>query len=116
MASVSPVSSVPKSYPANPADSHRLVIFGTEYAENTGAAAFCSKNKNRGIPCVPYIQCPKIVICVNPCNLWFVTYSGGQTPPLHAYNSPPLGAERNRSSACDDCRFIGTKEYSICTR
>ena len=24
--------------------------------------------------------------------------------------SPPLWAERNRSSACDDCRFIGTKE------
>ena len=42
---------------------------GTDCAENTGAAAFCSKNKNRGIPCVLCIPCQKIVICVNPCNL-----------------------------------------------
>ena len=25
----------------------------------------------------------------------------------------PLGAERDRSSACDDCRFIGTKEFIL---
>ena len=51
------------------------IIKGTDCAENTGAAAFCSKNTSRGIPCVPYIQCPKIVICMNPCNLWFVPTS-----------------------------------------
>ena len=39
---------------------------GTECDENTGAAAFCSKNKNRGILCVPCIPCKKIVIRVNP--------------------------------------------------
>ena len=33
--------------------------------------------------------------------------------PYKLINSPPLRAERNRSSACDDCRFIGTKEFLL---
>ena len=36
--------------------------------------------------------------------------------PLQSIYSLPLGAERNRSSACDDCRFIGTKEFLLLGR
>ena len=56
---------------------------GTDCDENTGAAAFCSKNKNRGIPC------QKIVICVDPYNLWFV--------PTSYYIPLPCGGVRGGS-------------------
>ena len=50
-------------------------------------------------------------ICVNQRDLR-ESYKKGQTrwsAPTSIY-SLPLGAERNRSSACEDCRFIGTNE------